>query len=110
MQSFSNSRNQNKTFRLSPDPFDPRQSSDRFGDPWASTRTKAVARVVPRVCNWLRRKYSMEETIRICGFGVKVQGTRYVRVDNVTGAERDLSAAEGNLWAHVWQAVGKGPE
>jgi hypothetical protein len=52
----------------------------------------------------------MEETIRICGFGVKVQGTRYVRVDNVTGAERDLSAAEGNLWAHVWQAVGKGPE
>jgi hypothetical protein len=52
----------------------------------------------------------MEEMTRICGFWVKVQGKRYVRVDNVTGAERDLSAAEGNLWAYVWQAVCKGTE
>jgi len=45
-----------------------------------------------------------EKVVRICGFSVEELGTQYVRVDNITGEKRELSAGEGNLWADVWQA------
>jgi hypothetical protein len=43
------------------------------------------------------------EAIRLLGFSVRIEPTRAVRVDNSTGAERDLTAPEANLWADACQ-------
>lgn len=37
----------------------------------------------------------------VCGFSIRMELLRAVRVDNLTGREKDLTAPEANLWVRV---------
>jgi hypothetical protein len=47
----------------------------------------------------------LEKVIAECGFSVRPEQQKYMIVENRTGRERDLSAAEGNFWADVCQRL-----
>jgi hypothetical protein len=46
----------------------------------------------------------LREVVARCGFYLRPQGVEVVLIDK-KGVKRVLSAAEGNLWADVWERV-----
>jgi len=48
---------------------------------------------------------SLEKVIEILRFSLRMEPTRVVLIQNLTGMERDLTPSEANVWADVCQGL-----